>query len=203
MALIQCAECQKEVSNKALSCPNCGAPVSGISSAEAISMPIAPSLGKRPFVRPGFLLAFVLAATFFVIFGRGVTSMPIVGELLAFFREPQKVVDERVRLNERTSNIYSFRLDADSRVRVQVNAHPNAVDAMLMTQVQADKFKAVSKKLLGGKFTYQQALSSKNVLRMDKTELLPAGEWAIVVSRPSEGILFQESSTADVVVTVY
>ena len=27
MALISCAECVKEVSNKATSCPNCGAPV--------------------------------------------------------------------------------------------------------------------------------------------------------------------------------
>ena len=29
MALISCSECGKEVSEKAISCPNCGAPVSG------------------------------------------------------------------------------------------------------------------------------------------------------------------------------
>ncbi len=29
MALINCNECDKQVSDKALSCPNCGAPVSG------------------------------------------------------------------------------------------------------------------------------------------------------------------------------
>jgi uncharacterized membrane protein YvbJ len=31
MALISCAECGKEVSDKAASCPNCGAPISGAS----------------------------------------------------------------------------------------------------------------------------------------------------------------------------
>ena len=28
MALINCGECDKEVSDKAISCPNCGAPIS-------------------------------------------------------------------------------------------------------------------------------------------------------------------------------
>ena len=32
MALISCSECGKEVSEKAVSCPNCGAPISGASS---------------------------------------------------------------------------------------------------------------------------------------------------------------------------
>lgn len=29
MVLIACAECGKEISDKAISCPNCGAPISG------------------------------------------------------------------------------------------------------------------------------------------------------------------------------
>ncbi len=33
MALIVCTECGKDVSEKAVSCPNCGAPISTLSSA--------------------------------------------------------------------------------------------------------------------------------------------------------------------------
>jgi len=33
MALISCTECGKEVSGKAVSCPNCGTPILGASSA--------------------------------------------------------------------------------------------------------------------------------------------------------------------------
>ena len=32
MTLVSCSECGKEVSDKATSCPNCGAPISGNSS---------------------------------------------------------------------------------------------------------------------------------------------------------------------------
>jgi len=32
VALISCSECGKEVSDKAASCPNCGAPIAGVSS---------------------------------------------------------------------------------------------------------------------------------------------------------------------------
>lgn len=41
MALVRCGECQREVSDKAASCPNCGAPVDVASS---ISAPKEPSL---------------------------------------------------------------------------------------------------------------------------------------------------------------
>lgn len=33
MALIKCAECGNEISDKAAACPNCGAPVAGAASA--------------------------------------------------------------------------------------------------------------------------------------------------------------------------
>ena len=35
MALIKCEECGKEVSNKAASCPNCGAPISTLKETKA------------------------------------------------------------------------------------------------------------------------------------------------------------------------
>jgi hypothetical protein len=38
---------------------------------------------------------------------------------------------------------------------------------------------------------------------MDRTEALPRGEWSIIVKRPSEALLFQDPTAADIVVTVY
>lgn len=43
MALINCSECGKEVSNKAIACPNCGAPVDNmeeVNSADTSSIPV-------------------------------------------------------------------------------------------------------------------------------------------------------------------
>lgn len=34
MALIKCTECGKDISSKAISCPNCGNPISSLNSAE-------------------------------------------------------------------------------------------------------------------------------------------------------------------------
>lgn len=74
---------------------------------------------------------------------------------------------------------------------------------MLMTREEAEKFKKVSSDLFGGKYTYRQALSSKQILRIDQTETLPQGHWVIVVMRPSESLLFQKGTNVDVVVTAY
>jgi hypothetical protein len=98
---------------------------------------------------------------------------------------------------------YTFRLVTDSRVRVQVAAEPKNVDVMLMTKEDQEKFRQAAGKLFGGQYTYRQALSSQQILRMDKTEVVPQGEWSIVVMRPAESLLFQEQTKANVVVTVY
>jgi hypothetical protein len=45
MALINCPECQKEISNKATSCPNCGYPIS--ESKTSIKIDPAPQIRRK------------------------------------------------------------------------------------------------------------------------------------------------------------
>lgn len=45
MALIECAECKKEVSNKAASCPHCGAPIATASEARAAGAKLTTTQG--------------------------------------------------------------------------------------------------------------------------------------------------------------
>jgi hypothetical protein len=204
MALIDCQECGKQISDKASACPNCGAPVSAASSQAA---PVIPKKqGSSPTTK--VLGVIVLAMLLFVLWGmwRSVTNdkaAPPTAGLFGAIRQPVKVVNERTQLNEGQSMIYGFTLNTDSRVQVQVNAQPKDVDVMLMTAVQAQRFRDVSGQLFGGNYTYTQALSGQRILNMDKTVALPKGDWAIVVMRPREAILLQDSTAAQTLVTVY
>lgn len=210
MALIECPECKKQVSDKAPSCPQCGLPLVSAPQAPTPETPVpseAPvAEKKRTGMRPVFivLLAIVIGIIFWL--WRSATndrSAPPSAGLSGALRQPKKLVDERIELNEGQSMFYSFRLATDSRVRVQVTAEPKNVDVMLMSKEDQEKFRQVAGKLFGGQYTYRQALSSQQILRMDKTEVVPEGEWSIVVMRPQESLLFRDKTSANVVVTVY
>jgi hypothetical protein len=206
MALIECPECKKQVSDRASSCPQCGAPLASISSTE----PTAPDLSKKRttirIILVPLVIILVIIIGVFYWFWKASTSnrvAPLSAGLVAGLRSSQKVVDERIELKEGQSVGYSFTLKTDARVQVQVNAEPKHVDVMLMTKEEADKFRQISGKLFGGEYTYRQALSSKQVIRMDKTEVLPKGEWTIIVMRPLEALLFHKGTTVNIIVTLY
>lgn len=210
MALIECPECKNQISDKASACPKCGVPIASTPSTPTTETPASPEvsgLAKKAFkVRPVFLVLLIVAAAGVFWFWRSATSdraAPPSAGLSGALRQPKKLVDERIELNEGQSMSYSFRLGTDSRVRVQVTAEPKNVDVMLMSKEDQEKFRQVAGKLFGGQYTYRQALSSEKILQMDKTEVVPEGEWSIVVLRPQESLLFQDKTTANVIVTVY
>ena len=210
MALIECPECKKQVSDKAPACPQCGAPIVAAPPMPSPETPVpaeTPAPAKKgPKIHPVFLVLLVVAAAGILWLWRSATSdraAPPSAGLSGALRQPKKFVDERIELNEGQSMSYSFRLGTDSRVRVQVTAEPKNVDVMLMSKEDQEKFRQVAGKLFGGQYTYRQALSSQQILRMDKTEVVPEGEWSIVVMRPQESLLFRDKTSANVVVTVY
>lgn len=53
MALINCGECNKEVSDKAVSCPNCGAPIQGATAKQSLWDSINQSSGPKEVVIRG------------------------------------------------------------------------------------------------------------------------------------------------------
>ena len=59
MALIKCLECQREISDAAQFCPNCGFPIAKIAK---------PETGEVVVVRRGFALAAVILATVYAVF---------------------------------------------------------------------------------------------------------------------------------------
>ncbi len=203
MALIECPECKREVSDKAPTCPHCGVAIAGA----GLHKPEVPRITKkRPVVGPILLLLLIVVGAGLIWLWRAATSekaAPTSAGPAASLRQPKKLVDERIQLKEGQYIIYSFVLYTDSRVQVQIAAEPKHVDVMLMTKAEAEKFRDVTGNLFGGKYTYRQALSGRLVLKMDKTEILPQGEWSIVVMRPSETLLFGKETAATVTVTAY
>jgi len=205
MALINCGECGKEISDKAVTCPQCGAPVAG--GTEPIleaSAEVAPPKKKKG-TRPAFIvLALILVGGFFwVRAGSNNRTAPPSAGIADQLRQPQVIVSEAVSLKEGESKMYTFTLNTDARVQVQVEASPKKVDVMLMTVADLETFKKAMGKLFGGKFSHRQTLSSEGVVKMDQTDVVPAGQWAVVVMRPAEALLFGKETKATVSVTVY
>ncbi len=53
MALIHCEECNKEVSDKAASCPNCGAPIQAVTAKQSLWDSVSQSSGPKEVVIRG------------------------------------------------------------------------------------------------------------------------------------------------------
>jgi hypothetical protein len=205
MALIECGECSRQVSDKAPACPGCGAPVASakVSSAVATARPVAALPKKKGTLLP-LLLALLCGAGYLAYRANSgpAGSISPAGSP-PVFRQPEKVVSERVSLKEGEARMYSFTLQSAAKVGVKINANPKNVDVMLMTAADLNSYKNAHGKLFGGRYSYRKALSRQGILEMTESEVLPPGEWAIVVQRPDEDALFKHDTSASVDVTVY
>jgi hypothetical protein len=130
-------------------------------------------------------------------------AAPLSAGLAGALREPKKVVSDRFSLKEGQAKSFSFNLNTDARIEVRVDASPKNVDVMLMTAADLRQFNQAMGKLFGGKYTYRQALSRQATMKMDQSEVLPAGAWAVVVQRPQEALIFGKETTVSVDVTAY
>jgi len=218
MALTKCSECGREVSDKAVSCPQCGAPVAAAQPPTAVQAPAAvqppppaaaapskPPVQKRKTHPIAWVALVLLLAGGFWIY-RAATSesaAPPSAGFAAAFRQPQKLVSERFSIKEGQAMMFSFTLRSDARIEVSVQATPKNVDVMLMTARELENYKAAKGKLFGGEYSYRKALSRQGVLGLNETEVIPSGSWAIVVQRPHESLLFGDDTTASVNVTAY
>lgn len=205
MALIECGECKRQVSDKAPACPGCGAPVGAPARVAAVphtSFAAAPPAKRSRFLP--VLLALLAGAGYIAyrINSGPAGSARVAGEPEAF-RQPRKLVSERVGLQEGQAMMYAFTLASGARIEVKINAQPKNVDVMLMTAADLESYKKARGKLFGGRYSYRQALSRQGIQAMTESDTLPEGQWAIVVQRPDEDALFKHDTSASIDVTAY
>ncbi len=113
---------------------------------------------------------------------------PFSAGFTAAFRDARKIADDRLALKPGQRVAYAFALETDSRVHVSITAVADPVEMKLMSKGDADRFlKAGGDDLFGGGYSGYPAFSGKQVGILDKTEVVPRGEWALVVVRPREG----------------
>ncbi|MGC9985427.1 MAG: zinc ribbon domain-containing protein [Polyangia bacterium] len=203
---MKCSECGKDVSDKASACPNCGAPVATAAQAEQVSRPApVPAPAGRKTSKWAYVgLALIVGSVFYIY--RAATSdhaAPLSAGLAGALRQPKKIVSDRFSLKEGQAQMFGFNLNMDARVEVSVEASPKNVDVMLMTANDLARFRQAQGRLFGGQYTYRQALSRQATMKMHQTATLPLGEWAIVVQRPKEALIFGQETTVSVDVTVY
>jgi len=204
MALIECRECNKQVSDKATTCPHCGAPVEHPTTEAVEKQPEQADKPKRAekeqwkYRKPLLtIVSLVILAVVIVIFMRVRSGSSLRGAVTG----PETIISEKISLKEGQAMSYSFTVPSQRRVEVEVEARPKAVNVMLMTESDWKKYKKAKGALFGGKYTYRRALSSKSILKMKESDILPAGNWKIVVERPSESLLFGDDTTAKVKIT--
>ena len=201
MALVECWECAREVSDYASTCPHCGAPIE--ESEDAI--PRAKSRRSRTgcLVVVGLVL---IVGGFFV--WRSLHSdeaAPLSAGLPGAIRSPQELVDESVHLPEGWYKYYLLELYTSARVRVELYASLAHVNVMLMTPSDFEGYQQAQSTVQESDtaYTHRELLSSENVVRYDQTETLPSGEWVIVLERPLENVSSPQSTTVNLTITVY
>ncbi|HEY2384929.1 MAG TPA: hypothetical protein VGK48_27455 [Terriglobia bacterium] len=119
---------------------------------------------------------------------------------------PQDVIHQRSQIKEGDSATRAFFLDKDSRVRIEITATPRPVDVMIMTGDEAAKFREGEGKFfafLAPEYTYQKSLSAQDVMTMDKTDILPQGNWVLVIAHPREAVFFKKDTVVSTVLTIY
>jgi hypothetical protein len=211
MALIECGECKRQVSEKAPACPGCGAPI----AASALAVPLAPlglpltaaASAGGAVKKTGNLvwLLGLLAVAVFIVYriNSGPAGSARVAGMPEALRQPRQLISERVGLKEGQAMMYTFTLASAARVEVKISAQPKNVDVMLMTAADLESYKRARGKLFGGRYTHREALSRQGIQAMTESDTLPQGEWAIVVQRPDEDAIFKHDTSASIDVTAY
>ena len=212
MALVVCIECKKEISDKAETCPHCGARIapggSGAATATAAcwtpQMATGRARGNAWRIVRYVLIVVVLAAGWWI--WQATTSnqrAPFSAGLSGAFRESRTVVDERQTLKAGQHLAYDLALQTDSRVHVRVTAMAAPVDMMLMSKQDGRQFLNAGGELFGGGYAGHAAFSEAQVGMMDKTEVVKKGDWTLVVMRPKGGATSPESAGVEIGLTVY
>lgn len=72
-----------------------------------------------------------------------------------------------------------------------------------MSEDQWAKYNEARGKLFGGQYEYKRALSKQTVLQMSESDVLPAGNYPIVVERPQEALIFKKETAASITIVGY
>jgi hypothetical protein len=201
MALIDCKECGKQVSDQAKICPNCGAPPDAANrTAQPVERPSSTS-GLTKFL--GVIVLLILVGILYVFYAgaRGpLQQNPIVAAIAPL--KPTKIADETVQLNETQYKYFTFSFGREGKVDLNVRSNPKDVDVMLMSQEQFAFFQQNYGKP-GVTYQFTRGLSSQKVMSFNQSATLPPGLWSIVVLRPKEAILFQDPTNVAIAATVW
>ena len=190
MAMTQCGECGKDVSDKAAACPNCGAPVSKPVAASAVAAPPPPApVPPKKSVSGGGLakaFGFVVLALVASVFWRhsGATSAgnsyraPVPAAAVNLVLPPQVVFDEEIAVDAHGWRSKGFALPHAQPVRLQVTGGEDTAkgfDIMLLENDDVKKLQAEQP------FQKIVLFSADRVRSFTKTADLPAGTYNVVI----------------------
>ncbi len=204
MAQIVCMDCGKEVPERVRKCPHCGALIACATAYWTSSSTRGSKMGGVLRVARFILIVVALGAAYWA--WQATTSdkkAPFSAGLKGAFREPTNVVDERVPMSAGQNVSYAFGVETDARVHVSVISAGCPVDVMLMPKAEAARFARSGGSLFGGGYDFRPNLSLAQVGLMDKTEVVPKGEWSLVVMRPEDAAAGRAKASVSIALTVY
>src|SRR5262245_23567061 len=117
MALVNCPECERQISDQAPSCPQCGVPRRNKDASVKAAKP----------VKSGNSLTTKILAVVIIVMAFGVwwailrsrlsnQAAPPSAGLAAALRQPVTMVDEKMQLREGEFKTYAFSLRSDARI---------------------------------------------------------------------------------------
>ena len=155
-------------------------------------------------------VAVLIGLEFLVFWRRGANNRdkaaPSAATFVAPGSPPQSVLHQRNQLKEGESATHSFFLAQNARVHIEITATPKPVDVMVMTSDEAAKFQQGQGKFfafLAPEYTYRQTLSAQDVSTMDRSDILPPGNWVIVITLPRQAVFFKKDTAVSTILTIY
>jgi hypothetical protein len=137
-------------------------------------------------VRPIFLILLVLSVGVFCLAAWKAST------------QPQELVHQKVRLHE--GQHVEYPLEGGADIQVRVTAAPKQVHVVLRERSSIEDSSRLPRAPLDGDFKFITTLTSRHILRMDRTSSVPPGHYSLVVERPHESLIFEDPTEVEITV---
>lgn len=172
MALIQCEECSKEISDKAKVCPHCGV---NLSKSEGFAFKY------RWFI--------YVAVILFLIWRFGLQGNETKSDTLdTVINSVEYIYDDQLQIEEDYFRYFEIELKRDTEVTIDyiIKSGPN-VDVYFVSQDDFYIWERIVKENIDEPFYYDSELSTFNTSKSSKTVSVPKGTYYVVIDNTDNG----------------
>lgn len=181
LALIQCKECGKEISDRADACPHCGCPTcDGENQRNTNSIPFWL-----------FLIVIIACVVAWFVYLDYETQNEVESVSKPFsdpVPTPVILIEQETQIQEDYYSVYDIELDRRNEVIVEyvINSGPN-IDIFFVDETNYFKWKRMMEGAKESNFQYYPQLSTFGTSISTRKSILPSGTYYLILDNTDEG----------------